>query len=71
MTAEQDQQPISALQRRFHQLQMAPMKGLKPSDQDGNALGHGNLRIPEMNTHLTGGHSLGTAAAAGVSRQGV
>jgi hypothetical protein len=27
---------------------MARMKGLKPTDQDGDLMGHGDLRIPEL-----------------------
>jgi hypothetical protein len=45
---EQDEQPISLLQGRFDQVEMGPMKGLEPSDEDGNVMCHGDLRIPEM-----------------------
>ena len=48
MAPQQDEQTIRLLQGGFDQVEMGPMKGLEPSDQDGNVVCHGDLRIPEM-----------------------
>ncbi len=58
MAAQEDEQAIRPFQSRFDQMKMAPMKGLEPSDKDGNIECHGDLRIPEMKPASPAGISL-------------
>ena len=46
VAAKKNQEPLGPAQRLLHQMEMAQMERLEPSDQDGDVVGHGEPQNP-------------------------